>query len=259
MRQTIPVQTILKWIGGAGLLTNVELQTLKTILTKTKEDLKTRLDDQHYGREFEFAKESVSELSNYDNHPGDLGTELFEREKDIALNEHSEHLLQEINQSLTEIDQGSYGKCEKCGDQIPYERLEAVPTTRRCIKHTEENKVTNNRPEEEDVLSPPFGKFDFDESKKNETFFDAEDSWQSVGIYGTSETPSDFINTENKDYNNMFVESDEPIGYVEDVENILTADIEGNYSGVSIDHKKYENYLDENKASSILDGNDEDE
>ncbi len=241
------------------MLTNEQLQTLKSNLIKTKEDLQSRLDGQHYGREFEFPKESVSELSNYDNHPADLGTELFEREKDIALNEHSEHLLQEIEQSLTDINKDSYGKCEVCGEQIPYERLEAVPTARRCIKHTEENKVTNNRPEEEEVMTPPFGKFDFDESQHEETFFDAEDSWQAVGIYGTSESPSDFSNNDNKDYNNMFMESEEPIGFVEEVENILTADIEGNYSGVSIDHKKYENYLDENHASSELDENDEKE
>jgi len=241
------------------LLTNVQLQTLKANLVKTKDDLQSRLHGQHYGKEFEFPNEAIGELSNYDNHPGDLGTELFEREKDIALNEHSEHLLQEIEQSLKEIDQGHYGKCEVCGHQIPYERLEAVPTARRCLKHTEENKVTNNRPEEEDVLMPPFGKFDYDESNTNETFFDAEDSWQAVSIYGTSETPSDFSNNDNKDYNNMFVESEEPIGYVQEVENILTADIAGNYSGVSIDHKKYENYLDENKVSSVLDGNAEDE
>ncbi|WP_280772263.1 TraR/DksA C4-type zinc finger protein [Salipaludibacillus daqingensis] len=241
------------------MLTNDQLQTLKKTLEQTKEDLQMRLNGQHYGREFEFPKESVSELSNYDNHPGDLGTELFEREKDIALNEHSEHVLQEVVQSLKEMEQGSYGKCEACGIEIPYERLEAVPTARRCIKHTEENKVTNNRPEEEDVIAPAFGKFDYDESSRNETFFDAEDSWQAVSVYGSSETPSDFNNTDNKDYNNMFVESDEPVGIVEEVEGILTADIEGNYSGVSIDHKRYEKYLDENRALSVFDRNDENE
>ncbi|WP_416148075.1 TraR/DksA C4-type zinc finger protein [Salipaludibacillus sp. HK11] len=241
------------------MLTNQQLQAIKSNLIQTKNDLQTRLDPQHYGRELEFPKNSVSELSNNDNHPGDLGTELFEREKDIALNEHSEHLLQEIDKSLKEIDIGKYGKCEICSEQIPYERLEAVPTARRCMEHTEQNKITNNRPVEEDVLSPPFGKFDYDESKRNETFFDAEDSWQAVSVYGTSETPSDFSNNENKDYNNMVVESEEPVGIVEEVEGVLTADIEGNYSGVSVDHKKYEKYLDENNVTSVLDENNEEE
>jgi len=31
------------------------------------------------------------------------------------------------------IGQGAYGSCSVCGTAIPYERLEAVPATRRCV------------------------------------------------------------------------------------------------------------------------------
>nr|WP_281419810.1 TraR/DksA C4-type zinc finger protein [Evansella tamaricis] len=233
-------------------MTKEQFTQLKETLTEMKRDLESRLNGQNYGLRFAHAKESVGELSNYDNHPGDQGTELYEREKDLALNEHSEHYLDQINIALKAMDEGEYGVCEKCGEPIPYERLEAVPTTKRCITHSEENVVTNERPVEEDVLKPAFGKFEYDENLDNQTFFDAEDAWQAVSIYGSSETPSDFNDTE-KDYNNMFVESEEKVGIVEDVEGILTADIEGNYSGVSIDHRKYENYLEENDADSIFD------
>ena len=41
-------------------------------------------------------REASGELSSYDNHPGDLGTELFEREKDVALEIHEEDQLNEI-------------------------------------------------------------------------------------------------------------------------------------------------------------------
>ncbi len=42
----------------------------------------------------------MGELSSYDNHPADEGTDLYEREKDIALNEHSEIRLKNIKQSV---------------------------------------------------------------------------------------------------------------------------------------------------------------
>ena len=41
--------------------------------------------------------------------------------------------LDEITQALLLLDQGAYGLCSVCGIPIPYERLEAVPATRRCV------------------------------------------------------------------------------------------------------------------------------
>ncbi|MCD8509183.1 MAG: TraR/DksA C4-type zinc finger protein [Bacillus sp. (in: Bacteria)] len=238
------------------MLTNDQINKLKEMLMEQKNETEKRLDGQHYGMDFELVKESMSELSGYDNHPGDLGTELYEREKDLALNEHSEQLIEETDAALKAIDEGTYGQCEVCGEDIPYERLEVVPETKRCIKHTEKNEVSDNRPVEEDILAPAFGEFEYDESPRNETFFDAEDAWQAVSVYGSSESPSDFYNTE-KDYNNMFVESREPVGYVEEVENIATANIDGSFSGISVYHRDYENYLDENDVTNTMEYNSE--
>ena len=41
--------------------------------------------------------------------------------------------LEEIEEALRLIDQGGYGWCSVCGTAVPYERLEAVPATRRCV------------------------------------------------------------------------------------------------------------------------------
>ena len=41
--------------------------------------------------------------------------------------------LEEIEEALRLIDQGEYGRCSVCGTAVPYERLEAVPATRRCV------------------------------------------------------------------------------------------------------------------------------
>ena len=41
--------------------------------------------------------------------------------------------LDEIEAALALINDGAYGACSKCGAAIPYERLEAVPATQRCV------------------------------------------------------------------------------------------------------------------------------
>ncbi len=41
--------------------------------------------------------------------------------------------LEEIEDALRLIERGGYGRCSVCGAAVPYERLEAVPATRRCV------------------------------------------------------------------------------------------------------------------------------
>ncbi|MDY0395332.1 hypothetical protein RWE15_13990 [Virgibacillus halophilus] len=81
-----------------------QLAQLKKNLIQRQNELISHVQD-HFGLKYEFAQESIGELSNYDNHPADHGTELFERGKDVALNEHAEKELKEINEALTAIDQ----------------------------------------------------------------------------------------------------------------------------------------------------------
>ncbi|SDM48378.1 transcriptional regulator, TraR/DksA family [Fictibacillus solisalsi] len=216
----------------------------KNVLLQMKESLDNRLNDnRHYGSELELIKESVSELSNYDNHPGDTGTELFERQKDIALNDLNETELKSINEALKRIDNGEYGYCKTCGQPIAAERLEALPATAYCKEHSLEQTGSDRRPIEEEVLMPPYGKFDNDD--KDATFYDAEDSWQDVAVYGTSETPSDFSENGMLNYNEMFVESEENVGYVEDIEGFIATDMDGSNTRIIPNkmHKDYERFL----------------
>jgi len=189
--------------------------------------------------------DAVGELSSYDNHPADDATELYEREKDMALYEHARQELDEINHALKAIDSGSYGTCEVCGKDIPTERLQAIPTTTFCVEHSPSQQTSHNRPIEEEVLMPPFGKFDFD-NRHESVAYDAEDTWQEVASYGTSESPSDFIRPP-ADYEDMYVESDENIGYVEDYENFAAVDITGKNIMIypNTQHEQLEEELDE--------------
>lgn len=46
--------------------------------------------------------------------------------------------LTEVNEAIRRVIDGTYGKCTMCGEQIPEERLEALPTTPLCLKCKQE-------------------------------------------------------------------------------------------------------------------------
>ncbi|MFS0675015.1 TraR/DksA C4-type zinc finger protein [Ornithinibacillus sp. 179-J 7C1 HS] len=223
------------------MISSEQLSQFKHALLARQNELIDHVQD-HYGLNTEFAKESISELSNYDNHPADLGTELYEREKDLALNEHVEKELEEINEALHAIEQGTYGICRECGADIPMERLLAVPTTDRCVNHATNNTFNRERTVEEEVFSPNINPDEV--TDEEQVGYDAEDAWQEVSRYGTSETAADFYG-DQENYDEMYPNSDENVGYVEDIENVAAADSHGNFTGVTYLHNKYEAQLDE--------------
>ena len=86
----------------------------------------------------ESESDSVGELSSYDQHQADMGTETFEREKDLSILEQVEAELADVEHALRRLDEGTYGTCEVDGKPIPEERLEAMPATRLCLEHQAE-------------------------------------------------------------------------------------------------------------------------
>ncbi|MDQ0215537.1 YteA family regulatory protein [Oikeobacillus pervagus] len=226
------------------MLSTEQLASFHTKLMKAKEEVETQLQD-HFDLDRAHYRESMGELSTYDNHPADEGTALYEREKDVALNEHKKLQLLNINKALEAIENGTYGKCQVCGKEIPLERLEALETTTYCMKHSPDQITSHNRPIEEQVLKPPFGQFDLDERDES-VAFDAEDSWQRVAEWGTSESPSDLVDPPDH-YNDMNIEAEENLGYVEDFENFIGNDMDGKNITVYPNnlHEKYEQALDE--------------
>jgi DnaK suppressor protein len=78
-------------------------------------------------------REALSELSLADQHPADIGTEVFEQEKDLSIAEQIDAELADVERALKRIDDGTYGICEACGREIDPERLEARPEARFCV------------------------------------------------------------------------------------------------------------------------------
>lgn len=164
-----------------------ELTYYKNKLNQEKKriiDLINQLDDNGVTR---FNAEVASELSFYDNHPSDIASETFEVEKGRALEANERALLDKIDDAVRAIDEGSYGKCQKCGKEIDKERLDFLPYALNCIEcedvvSTIKTYNSNQRVVEESVIGNPFGhKSRYGD--KDEIGFDEEDSYQSVGRF----------------------------------------------------------------------------
>lgn len=172
------------------MLTTNERATLKKELLEMKHRLTTT--DDTYSKES--LKDSLGELSMYDNHPADTATALFEKEKDFALHEHAESNLAKVEIALEAFEAGTYGKCASCNDNIPFERLEAVPYTIYCIEHAK----LAEQPVEEDVnINSEENPF---ERTMDGRALDYENSFEQVAEFGTSDSPTDFIDIENPTY-----------------------------------------------------------
>ncbi|MEC9487975.1 MAG: TraR/DksA C4-type zinc finger protein [Halanaerobium sp.] len=172
----------------------LDLKRYQETLLKLKEDLHRQIEFMEEGELGESIRESVGALSTIDNHPADMAQTSFERGKDIALRDNLKIILAQVEDALEQIKLGSYGICEICGTLIDESRLEAVPYTTVCKQCREEfdkadyyHRRLTNRPIEELALEHPFGKGFNDDTDK--VGFDAEDSWQAVARYGTSNPP----------------------------------------------------------------------
>jgi RNA polymerase-binding transcription factor DksA len=94
-------------------------------------EVRDEFDVEHLSDESE--SDSLSELSSVDQHQADVGTETFEREKDISILEQVEAELADVEHALRRLDDGTYGTCEACGQRIDDDRLQALPAARFCL------------------------------------------------------------------------------------------------------------------------------
>lgn len=82
--------------------------------------------------------EYVSENSTYSLHM-EQGTDAMEREKTFLFASRGSKFVNQLDDALVRIDEGTYGICKVCTLLIPKERLEAVPTTQTCAEYKNTN------------------------------------------------------------------------------------------------------------------------
>ncbi len=78
---------------------------------------------------------SDGDLSSYSFHMADQGTDAMEREKAFLFASQEGRFLWHIDQALRRLYRSpdTFGKCHSCGEDIAFERLDALPHARYCI------------------------------------------------------------------------------------------------------------------------------
>jgi DnaK suppressor protein len=97
-------------------------EALKTELEERLAALQTRL--------------SIIKRDATQSHSGDSAEQAQERENDEvvdAIGNETAQSIRVIQAALARIEDGTYGECAGCGEDIGQARLEAVPEATRCV------------------------------------------------------------------------------------------------------------------------------
>jgi DnaK suppressor protein len=85
--------------------------------------------------------EMTADTTNFPD-PNDRATQESDRNFELRIRDRERKLINKIKEALARIDDGTFGTCEVCGEEISEGRLRARPVTTLCIdcKIEEEKK-----------------------------------------------------------------------------------------------------------------------
>ena len=128
MTQTLPRKTTKN--------TQPARSTAREKLTGEDHALLTRRYDQVYQEWSRQDAVVISIRGDIETGPGDDADHAAMRgslDEEVARAEELQHQLDEVRAAMERMDSGTYGSCERCGNEIPAERLELFPTTTLCV------------------------------------------------------------------------------------------------------------------------------
>lgn len=102
------------------------LDTFKTLLHDQKRALLAQANHT-VNQETSTVKEHLSDYA-------DLATQESDQAFQLRIRDRERKLIKKIDQALERIDEGTFGLCECCGEEIGAERLKARPVTTFCIE-----------------------------------------------------------------------------------------------------------------------------
>jgi DnaK suppressor protein len=103
----------------------------KELLEQFREQLKTKQQEilDEVGKTL---SEMTDQTTNIPD-PNDRATVESGRSFELRIRDRERKLLSKIDEALNRIDEGTFGECEGCGEDIGIKRLEARPVTTLCI------------------------------------------------------------------------------------------------------------------------------
>lgn len=98
----------------------------KQLLDKQSQLIDVVHKTENYGREADGEGEAMD--------IADKASSSYTKEFMFSKSNSDRQILQMVAEALARIEEGSYGECLNCGEQVERKRLEAVPWARLCIK-----------------------------------------------------------------------------------------------------------------------------
>ncbi|MGD8959700.1 MAG: RNA polymerase-binding protein DksA [Desulfobacteraceae bacterium] len=102
-----------------------EMDVFKAQLTQRLEELLSQADETVTGM--------TAQKENFPD-PTDRASLESDRNFMLRIRDREAKLIKKIKKALERIDNGSFGICETCGEEISIERLRARPVTTQCIE-----------------------------------------------------------------------------------------------------------------------------
>lgn len=122
-----------------------DLEMLKKLLVEEKLHLIEKIKRIHSE---EFGRKSFTFSDNFgmdDVDIGDIGTEVYNREFSALLLDRNNNSLKKVDEALNKIEEGTYGICKNCGEEISLVRLKAILHTRYCTRCKREMETILSR------------------------------------------------------------------------------------------------------------------
>ncbi len=109
-------------------------QDLRHRLEEERRQERERLDDLDIVQ----PGKSVHNESRSEAGMAQMGSTARQRSERLAVIDHTRSRLEQIEDALSRMDEGTYGRCEVCGGDIDDERLRSLPLTTRCVDCADE-------------------------------------------------------------------------------------------------------------------------
>ncbi|MEF9952498.1 MAG: hypothetical protein RR840_00510 [Clostridium sp.] len=116
---------------------------IKNILLESMEENKKTIESLKNNMINATEKGTSTSSSQVTNHPADVGSELFEKELDMALMNSEKDIEKKIENAINRVECGDYNKCSQCSYNIERERLEILPYTDVCASCAKSNSMPN--------------------------------------------------------------------------------------------------------------------
>jgi len=149
-------------------LTTADIERFKLMLLEKRREILINVNEIEDEALKKSRLDASGDLSSMPIHMADLGTDNYEQEFALGLMDSERKLLQEIDDAMQRIEQGTYGTCEATGKPIAKARLEAKPWARYCVEYArmlEQGLVTE--PEQSTSESQEYESIDDSEAESS--------------------------------------------------------------------------------------------